>query len=188
MAQALAVVALALVMVALALAIGALAPAMVTLALVTVTWGWPTVALTLATVALAPAVVALATPGEPQCPGPAAGPGSAPLEAFPLGNFSCRPFDPRAGSIFHVERPKFPRRRRRNARHVILGTSSRFLRPKLGHAAGGRGQPGTRRVPIDGCQHSPSQIPSSPSSSSLGKLPRAVPGSGEGVHAQLELG
>lgn len=62
-----------------------------------------------------------------------------------------------AASIFHVDQLKFPRRQRRNVKHVILGTSSFFLRPKLGHAGRGGGGDvwGPVVFPIDDCQHPP---------------------------------
>lgn len=49
-------------------------------------------------------------------------------------------------SIFHVDQSKFPWRQRRNAKHVILGTSSFFLQPKLGQA--GRQGEGMSGVPL----------------------------------------
>lgn len=60
-------------------------------------------------------------------------------------------------SIFHVDQPKFPWRQRRNAKHVILGTSSFFLQPKLGQAGmkGGGDVWGPVGFPIAGARHPP---------------------------------
>lgn len=83
------------------------------------------------------------TPGETEAPW--SRPLAVALHRFKLFRSEIFPPDTLtsgAASIFHVDQSKFPWRQRRNAKHVILGTSSFFLQPKLGHASRGEGMSG----------------------------------------------